>query len=621
MKRLLALLLAATLLLGAIACGDDSGKTGQTEVEATEAPTEVPSPTAVPTPTEVPSPTPEPTPEPTKSPADLWAELSDRYPALLCATSQRTLRNYVYDPSAFGIDPKELIPIGFGSVEDCNAYYNTLQALLDRVGAIDRETLDEEDRFSYDTVVESLQTELACREFLLLSDPFTPTTGVHCDLPLVFATSRIESADDIEAYLEEVEYIPVFIDKLLERQKACAENGHFMTESALDSTLDEIDSIRKSGKHFFGYAFLGKRMKLMHMSEEEQAPYLARNQKAIDDVIAAYDKLYTELDGMRPFCDNALTPYQDLQNAKESEHYRYYNTVLSQFFGKADPNAAQKVFLMYNEAISYLEKEFSEIVFPKDFSEQMANYMPRLTEAMFDETTALLEKEFTPLTQKFAVDYLPGQDTPYFGLIRLHYYYDRPERSVMYFNPKADSASVAVRYLACNNYFYRYFSQNPEIDRAQLFAAPDSYFSGLGFYNVLTLTADEAKRTGNYAEYYTIFMIIYNAMMAGYTTSLIELGYSADEIKNHLRTSFSIPDDVVDYFYTEARSDPNSMIELSIGYAQLITLRESCRTKLRGRMNDRQFLKQYLSYGPSFHNLLEEKMEAWCETMLGSGNA
>lgn len=613
MKRILATLLAVILLFGAFACKKDPAQTEkapEAEIKETEVPT--------PAPTEAPTPTPVPTPEPTKSPADFWTELSDQYPALRAATSKRTLRLHVYDPSACGIDTSELPPIGPGSLEEMTAYYDYLQALLDRVHAIGRESLDEKDQFAYDTVVASLETKLAEKEFPLYVEPLAPSAGVHCDLPDLFATHRIESVDDIEAYLEEAEYIPVYIDKLLEREKTRAESGHFLTEAALDSTLGEIDLIRKSGKRSYLYTFLGKRMDLLRMSKEEQAPYLERNEKAVDGVIAAYDKLYTELDALRASCEDARTPYQNRENINTDERYRYYLSKIAEITGAADETAAQKVFLWYDAALSYLEKEFSEMTFPQNIGEQISMFAPRQAENTYRETIAFLEKEYVPLTEQPNVMYFPVLYTPYLGSARLLYCYDRPDQSAIYFDPSADTVSIAVRIVSCNSYFFRYFAQDPSISRAQLSAAPDSYFAGLGFYQTLALAKDEAERTGNYAEYYLQFVNVYNSMLTGYTAHLIETGYTEDEIKNDLKTTFGLSDEMIENIFSYARSDPETIVALTLGYAQLIVLREACRVKLRGRMNDRQFLKAYLSFGPSFYNLLEEKMEAWCDSMLSA---
>jgi hypothetical protein len=115
-------------------------------------------------------------------------------------------------------------------------------------------------------------------------------------------------------------------------------------------------------------------------------------------------------------------------------------------------------------------------------------------------------------------------------------------------------------------------------------------------------------------------MIVFDYSLTAYTACLIAMGYGVDDIKNDLTDYFHVPEDAAESIYKQARSDPMSAIELTYGFARLYLLRESCRIKLRGRMNERQFLKTYLSFGPSFPDLLEEKMEAWCESMLKSSD-
>ena len=621
MKRTFAILLAAILLFGSFACRTTSDETAQAPdptPEPTAETVETPAPTEAPT--EAPTPEPDPTPEPKKTAADLWAELDNAFPALY-SLSRSSLRHKIYDPAAFGIDPEQLLPIGCGSDEECEQYYADLRALLDRICEIDRFALDKHQQFAFNTVTESLKAELKMKDYQQLDASFLPSTGAHLRALNPFFDYRINSAEDIESYLAEIEYIPVWFDKLLTREKTRAEKGRFMTEFALDAALVEIDLIRKDGDQFFGYAYLGSCMKKLGMSEEEQAPYLERNKTAVDAVLQAYDTLYTELDGMRASCEQAITPYDSVPTMQNNERFSYYLAQLAQILGTSPQDAVHEVFSAYDAALAYLMQEFNEIDLPADFGQKVRTYRPASAQAMFNDTIVKMGNAYTPLKRKPNIAYLPDLDYSYLGATKWLYYYDHPEQSTLFFVPSANFASIAMRYVGCNNYFFRYFAENPDVSRAQILAAPESYYSGLGFYTALALLKEEGDKTGNYVEYYLLFTSFYQYLLRGYVANLIECGMPEEEIRRDLSQYYGLPDETIETVYQDARANPLVCIELSYGCAKLIELREDCRTKLRGRMNDRTFLKQYLSYGPSFPDMLEKEMLAWCDMMLNSGDA
>ena len=620
MKRILAVLLAAILLLGAFACKEKTGRTSEAQPTESSAPAEPTSePTATPTPTEA------PTPEPTEVPLDpntaLWKQIDAEYPALRSAVSQWKLHTTISDPSAYGIDADTLLPIHAGSVEEYEQYYADLRTLMNHVCEVDRFKLSEEDLFAFTTVTESLKAELNGREFILFNEPFAPNYGWHLSLLNVFVNYRISSAEEIESYLAMLSYIPTYLDKLLVREQARIDEwGWFLTESGLDQVLTEIDAVVKPGKDFFGYAYLGKCMDALGMPAEEQAPYLARNEAAVDDVVAAYRNLYAALDGLRPHCENALTPYEGVPSVENNKWYRSYRHWLTRTTGfKNDPDPVV-IDLFYDSTLQYMAKELNETVFPDDAAEKAAAYRNKTPETHYNEVMVLLEAEYGPLSGSSTVQYLPELEQPYLGYARFKCYIDDPDATVLYFSKTADNTSVMARYSACYSYFYRYFLQQPELSRAQIFAAPETYYSGLGFFTALTLTKAEAERTHDYTDWYNLFVNIYHYVLMGYTANLITQGYDYEQITEDLTEFFHVPQELAEIIYRTARVNPLYMIDVTYGFTRLYLMREGCKAALARRFSERQFFMQYLSYGPSFPDMLEEKASKWLSDMQSSSD-
>ena len=352
------------------------------------------------------------------------------------------------------------------------------------------------------------------------------------------------------------------------------------------------------------------------MSVEQQAPYLARNEAAIDALLAAYDKLYTELDAMRSFCENPDTPYENPEYAANTEWYRNFNAQLTELTGSAHPLTCEDALQTFDAMLQYLDVEYSQIEFPADFADKWYAYTPKTTEEYYNETIALLEKEYGALTDTFDTRILP--DVEYFGNLKVRYFYDQPDHSALFFRQRADASGILMRYVACNHYFFRYMAQQTGLSRAQLLSAPDGYFSGLGFYHALELTKAEAERTGDYTEWYTLFMSVYEYTMRAYIACLIAISYDKAIIMQDLTDYFGMPKENAISAYDDARAMPFTMINLTYGFARLYLMNKLCRVKLGGLMDDRAFMERYLSFGPSFPDILEEKMQEWISEVRSS---
>ena len=488
---------------------------------------------------------------------------------------------------------------------------------------INRFQLDETDLFAFNTVTESLKAELRCREFILYDEPFLPRTGWHVTVLNEFYGFRIETADDVEAYLEAIACIPVFFGKLITREQARIEHNLFMTEYALDNTLAEIDAIRTAGKDFFGYAYLGASMDAIGMTSEEQAPYLARNEAAVDAVLAAYDELYMTLAGMREHCADANTPYTSVPSLENNAWYRVYLERLAPVVGVQYTYGAEDLVMILSYASMILTEELLAIPIPDDAETAEPAETERTAEEAFQDTLKRLEAEYGALSITPSVQYLPASDDSLFGSVQLRCYFDRPDQSVLYFQPTPGrSLDLSAQLNAGVCYFYLRALEQEGLSQAQAVSAPRTYYYGLGFYAVLKLMKERAEDTGSYADYenyYLLLHMLYQEILTANVANLIAMGLSVDAIKENLMPD---PDELsaelLDTMLSEAYADPIYYVNLTYGLSRLLLLRDFCSNQLKKRFNERQFLEQYLSFGPSFADMLQTKMDDWCDKLAAT---
>ncbi|HLE57801.1 MAG TPA: DUF885 family protein, partial [Rhodothermia bacterium] len=87
------------------------------------------------------------------------------------------------------------------------------KSYLDRLRAIDRSQLGEEDRLNFDLFEFRLEQDLSEDTFQLWRIPFNSDSGLHTELALSVEATRFESVSDYEAYLTRLTAIPAFVDQ------------------------------------------------------------------------------------------------------------------------------------------------------------------------------------------------------------------------------------------------------------------------------------------------------------------------------------------------------------------------------------------------------------------------
>lgn len=266
--RWLTALLALLLCLSSFAC--------QKPAEQAEATPTATSPSA----TDAVQATPEPTatPEPQENASQLLAELDHDIFVSYAAGDGHSLAVLLRDPAAFGIDVSE-VPETWGEFteEDSHATVSTFVEYLERLQEIDRAQLDEQEQLSYDIIQQFLEQTIAGDEYEYYYEPLTEYTGLQVNLPLALWLLRVETQEDAERYLALAADTPRYLDQVLAYEQERAERGLFMTESALDAVLSDLDQLIRTGDGLFLIDEFEKSLgQIEELTDEQRADYAAQ---------------------------------------------------------------------------------------------------------------------------------------------------------------------------------------------------------------------------------------------------------------------------------------------------------------------------------------------------------
>ena len=126
------------------------------------------------------------------------------------------------------------------------------KSYLDRLRAIDRSQLDEEDRLNFDLFEFRLEQDLSEDTFQLWRIPFNSDSGLHTELALSVEATRFESVSDYEAYLTRLTAIPAFVDQQIANMRQGLADGFTQPQLILgnvEPTFSALvmDSVESSG--------------------------------------------------------------------------------------------------------------------------------------------------------------------------------------------------------------------------------------------------------------------------------------------------------------------------------------------------------------------------------------
>ena len=208
--------------------------------------------------------------------------------------------HYTIDtPSVYGIDESTLsLPI-YQAGEAANDSY-ALALARERLGAINPEGLNEENRNLYDLLDSYLAAAADTAAYPYLSEPLSPSSGVASELPILFSEYRLDDEADIENYLSILTQIPAYFDGLLLYEQEKAQAGLFMSDKTADRVIAQCTDILdpdslEDGTHFLDVTFEERLQRLVDeniLTAEKADSYVSEHDRLLTTLVApAYDRL------------------------------------------------------------------------------------------------------------------------------------------------------------------------------------------------------------------------------------------------------------------------------------------------------------------------------------------
>jgi uncharacterized protein (DUF885 family) len=601
MKRYAALLLAVLLLLGSLAACKENA---QPQVEATEAP-------AVATPTPEPTAAPTDTPAPTVAPSQLWAEFDESFFREYVSSDITTLHQMVKDPAACGIDMSAVeVSLGHYSREENEKWLVWCREKLAALTAIDRSGLTEQEQMAYDTVKEYLDGEIAGEAFYGYSEPLTAYVGIHVDIPLVFWMYELNTREDVETYLQLLADVPNFMNELLAYEQYRAETlGIFMTESALDDVLQDLTDILNEKDTIFLLGTFNEAVeKIEGLTADEIKEYEARNRELlVNEFHNAYQSLYDGLEAMRPQC---RAP-QGAAAAGMGEFFQYNMKNVCSDDGDLEETMNQ---LMEELSYTFLEymAAYSEDADSQEFSvgdtQQNIDVLRSTLDPLLPEVPEV-NVQYVTVPRALADMFSPAA--------YLVAAYDKWQDNTIILNQPEQDANIlfTLAHEGYDGHLYQYvYHRSMEgLPRSQQLLEPTAYAEAWSQYSERLFAYNQLLFPGasgilHHQEG------MYDTLLCAYC-ALVVNGYdmTQEAFIQYMQQLVNLDEDTLNQLYTISVNMPYYYLPYAYGYAKLRSFERAAQEKQGNDYDQKAFFKFYLDCGPSYFNLIEDRLNAWLE--------
>ena len=576
-----------------------------------------PEPTAEPAAAPAAEPTTEPAAAPAAEPAaDSWAAIDRDFFREYLSSDLTSLHQLVKDPAKYGID-YDSVERSLGSYrqDSDREWYVFEEGLLQRMDKLDRSALSAQDQLAYDTLHQYLLWDLEGEEFYGYYEPLTPYTGIQADLPLVFWFYDLNNRQDVEDYFTLLADVPRFFGELLEYEQYRAEKlGIFMTEVNLDAVLDDIDKIIKAKDTIFLIPlFMESLEKVDSLTEEEIKAYGEKNVSLLtNEFNQAFVDLKAGLEALRPYC-------REPKGVRETGNEQYSRWFEYQLRISCDedevPDYLANLLMTYGrDFLSKALKAYQTAGNHENFSMGTVEENVAYLRSILDPLLPALPEDLNVRYEEVAEE-LKEVASPAFYLIPA---FDDWQNNMIGLNEPQNARNLlsTLAHEGFNGHLYQYvyhrsmpgLSLTQQLLESTAYAEAWSQFSESMLadhvdkkYTVADLQADHygSQCVVELVAYWTIRV---NCFGDSFDKVYAQMGRLLGEDKETFRKEIYEPFIIGHPFY---------YIPYAYGYARLVNLIDVAQQKLGDRFDEKAFLAQYLSYGPSSFNLLADRLDKW----------
>lgn len=529
-------------------------------------------------------------------------------------------RHYLMaEPENFNLSKPESL-YGNADLEGLQKSSDAIAGYLDRLNAIDPDSLSPEDQLDYQILKAYLETESTCQGLELYAQPLAPTIGVQAQLPILLAEYEFYREEDIDDYFSLLEGLGAYFDQILSLEQEKASQGLMMSDDAIDRVLDSCEPYLDSSENCVLAGTFSERLdRLNGLDSAKKEDYVRRHEELIRTAfVPAYEKLMEGLSGLKGSgkVQGGLCRYPDGR-----EYYRYL--VYSSTY-----TSCRDVTTLRKTIERRIERDFRELASIVTRRQDLLDSLPDVSFAFTEpheilrhlmEQTALSYP--APICEDYTIRYVPKALEPVLSpAFYLTPPIDRDGSNTIYINQGSASSGqdhlfTTLAHEGYPGHLYQttyFLSTDPSPFRHLL--SFGAYTEGWATYVEMESYQMDESLDQDLARLLALNSSITLGLHAYIDIMVNDHGWDISQIHNFITSYYDDPDQEFSAALYEAMVDnPSNYLEYYVGYLEFSDMREKAEEALGEAFDLMEFHRFLLDTGPAPFSVLRKGLERWIQ--------
>lgn len=481
-----------------------------------------------------------------------------------------------------------------------------------QLSGIDYFALDSDDRLLYDILSEHMKTRCMLEGIELYYEPLTPDTGIQSLLPILLGEYEFKEAEDIESYLTALEHMDTYFEEILAFEKEKAAFGSFMSDSAYQLVLNNLDAyILSPNNHALIQSFNDRISALKDsLSPEVYEAYIQKNQEYVTkDFHNAYTLLHTGLQEIK-------SGPMGIDTGKEENQSKYL-TYLLQAKTYTSLTDTDDIREEIKHDINSDIKALAEVL-AKENTADIQNPIPT---TVADYTSLIKEiqagaADIFPMPEELSYEVKLLPDTLGASLPEAFYFSPSLEQSnnTVYINAykmqhkKSDAIQSLLVHEAIPGHMlqWNHFIQK-DYPLLRKHLTNPAFSEGWAIYCETILPSLYGKSDTSTLQFVAYQNKINIGLYAYIDLSIHFYGDTKEDIEEFLHAHAGIQDaDIIHTLYEAIEANPTRYLTYYLGYREIIRMKQQAKEILKDRYSDYDFHTWLLDMGPAPFNIIKK---------------
>ncbi len=512
-------------------------------------------------------------------------------------------------PENYGIKAKKTT-LGNYSTNQMKKDLVDTENVLAKLEKLDTSQLDNESNITYRILTNSLRNSLSRGNYLYLSDQLGPTTGLQAQLPILLAEYDLSSKKDIDEYLELLLCVDDYFQQICDYEIEKSKHGYFMVDEVADSIISQCSDFINDPEHNFLIVYFNEKINnFENLSKEDKLVYEEKNRDAIlNSVIPAYENLILTLNSLKGTATNKKG-LCGFEGGKE-----YYELIVQSTTGSSKSVKEMEKALKNALNSSFAMLTSLSIQDPTLYDQYQTMTFP------YEDPTEIMEYLFASMTNDF-----PTINSVNYNVKYVHESLQQHLSPAMYIVPPIDDCTE-------NNI---YINNLPSYDMTRIFPTiahegypghlyQNVYFSQLNKHPIRSVLNVKGYDEGwaTYVECYSYQLANINDNLARFLQAnmiAVHCLYSLTDIGIHYNgwtkektiqfwRNYVNSDEEAESIYYTILAEPGVYLPYSIGYLEIIELRNLAKEIQGDEFTLKNFHEFLLDFGPAPFELIRENL-------------